>query len=88
MALNGVIDAEVNGGVKKYQSAFFSDAYMKENSEDKPKVEALKAALRDSIVILEAGLDTHRSLCPENLQALQEKLDSFFKRMKENIEKL
>lgn len=41
MALNGVIDAAVMGGIAKYQEAFFSDGYLLSNPDDEDYVNAL-----------------------------------------------
>lgn len=78
LALNGVIDAEVNGGTKKYQEAFFSDAFKQQNPDRLQNIIELKEALLESIPILAEGLTVHRNKCPENLQALQDKLESLF----------
>ena len=77
MALNGVIDAEVNGGIKKYQEAFFFPEFLTENPNNENNIQRLKLALKHSIVVIEAALTLHRSRCPSNLQKLQEKLDGF-----------
>ena len=88
MALNGVIDAEVNGGIKKYQEAFFSPEFLQENPNNENNIIRIKQALRESIEIVEKALILHRSRCPANLQKLQEKLDVFYERMKQQIESL
>eukprot|EP01094_Clydonella_sp_ATCC50884_P020570 TRINITY_DN4306_c0_g2_i1.p1 TRINITY_DN4306_c0_g2~~TRINITY_DN4306_c0_g2_i1.p1 ORF type:complete len:1653 (+),score=406.29 TRINITY_DN4306_c0_g2_i1:578-4960(+) len=85
MALNGVIDAEVNGGVKMYSQAFFVDEYLRENPDDAGNVARLKEVLRDSVDVLEMALRVHRTVCPANLQALQQKMEVFFEKMKTEI---
>ena len=78
MALNGVIDAEVNGGLRMYREAFLVPAYLQENpATDSTKwIARLKAAIADSIRVVGEALALHRRLCPPNLVQLQEKLDS------------
>ena len=74
----GFIDAEVNGGVKKYQQAFFNDECLQEYENAAVLVQQLKDLLRESVVVLGNALETHRRKCPENLLKLQEKLDGLF----------
>lgn len=73
MALNGVIDAEVNGGVKKYQEAFFTDEYCRKGNIN--HIQQLKVALHESLPFIQTALSIHKSKCPENLNALQEKME-------------
>ena len=37
MKLNGVVDAAVSGGTKKYEEAFFTDNYLKANPTHKAR---------------------------------------------------
>lgn len=80
MALNGIIDAEVNGGIQKYRDAFLSDEYLKEYPADETKIhiKRLKTAIKNSIEIVGEALSIHRKHCPANLTQLQEKLDRFY----------
>ena len=80
MALNGIIDAEVNGGIQKYREAFLTPEYLEINpgNEAIEDTQRLKNAIKQSIEIVGTALKVHRELCPENMVQLQEKLDSKF----------
>lgn len=79
MALNGIIDAEVNGGIQKYKDAFLCDEYIEEYPNDEIHIKRLKLAIKNSIEIVGEALKIHRKYCPSNLTQLQEKLDRFYK---------
>ena len=49
MALNGVVDAAVNGGVNMYRTTFFVPEYIQKNPEHKKWVEELKEALMQQV---------------------------------------
>eukprot|EP00002_Diphylleia_rotans_P033952 TRINITY_DN726_c0_g1_i1.p1 TRINITY_DN726_c0_g1~~TRINITY_DN726_c0_g1_i1.p1 ORF type:complete len:1627 (-),score=400.74 TRINITY_DN726_c0_g1_i1:247-5127(-) len=85
MLLNGMIDAAVNGGVNKYRDAFFSQEYASENPDKIVFVTLLKDELRNQVTLLEKGLAAHRIVCPPDMKGLQEKLDTFFAKMKADI---
>ena len=68
----GVIDAAVNGGLAKYQEAFFRSSPISqssfENSAD--KVALLQTLMSEQLTILEQGLATHRKLASQDLLPL------------------
>ena len=68
----GVIDAAVNGGLAKYQEAFFRSCPISqssiENSAD--KVALLQTLMSEQLTILEQGLATHRKLASQDLLPL------------------
>jgi hypothetical protein len=72
---SGFIDAEVNGGVKKYQQAFFNEECLNEYENAAVLIQQLKDVLRESVDVLGCAMEIHRKKCPENLLKLQEKLD-------------
>lgn len=76
MTLNGIIDAEVNGGIPKYKEAFLLPDYLETYPEDTKR---LKEALRKFIQVVGEALKVHKKLCPENLSQLQEKLEGMYK---------
>lgn len=76
MALKGVIDAAVNGGVDIYKKAFFTEEYEKNNPFHVPYINQLKNLLKQQINILDRGLQIHQSIHPKNLQGLHEQLQS------------
>lgn len=49
MVLKGVIDAAVNGGVFKYQDAFFVPEYTEENPDHLDRVIQLKQCLQEQV---------------------------------------
>ena len=49
MALNGTIDAVVQGGIKKYEEAFFSEEYSKNNPTDLENIMYLKRIIIDQV---------------------------------------
>jgi hypothetical protein len=75
MALNGIIDAAVNGGISKYQEAFFTPEYAEEHPENVETINALKEGMNEQVKLLEKGLELHSKLCPPNMRGMQEKLD-------------
>ncbi len=60
LSLQGVIDAAVNGGIAKYQEAFFSPEFVRENPERVDNVARLQRLMLEQVVILIAfRLDEH-----------------------------
>ncbi|KAK2861517.1 hypothetical protein Q5P01_001050 [Channa striata] len=49
MTLNGVIDAAVNGGIARYQEAFFDKEYISSHPEDTDKITQLKDLMQDQV---------------------------------------
>ena len=76
MALNGVIDAEVNGGIRMYREAFLLPSVRGGLSlEDQAWIPRLERAIQENVRVVGVALDVHRLRCPSNLQQLQDKLD-------------
>eukprot|EP00794_Sanderia_malayensis_P007122 gene7122-7926_t len=86
MVLNGVIDANVNGGISKYQTAFLNEEYLFLHPEKEDEVESLKTHLRNQVDELEAGLALHERLSTASLKPFHDKMVTMFARMKESIE--
>ncbi|XP_066913128.1 dedicator of cytokinesis protein 3-like isoform X3 [Clytia hemisphaerica] len=86
MVLNGVIDANVNGGIANYQSAFLSPEYLEENPKDEEKVEELKEALIEQSNILNDGLKIHEYYVNESLRPFHDKMMLMYSAMKISIE--
>ncbi|EGG18369.1 DOCK family protein [Cavenderia fasciculata] len=84
MALNGSIDAAVNGGVSLYKEAFFEKQDVLD-AISKPFIPKLSSALKNQVEILERGLYIHSQRCPEELRGLHEKLESFFPKFKSEV---
>ncbi|XP_077194626.1 dedicator of cytokinesis protein 4 isoform X4 [Paroedura picta] len=79
MCLNGVIDAAVNGGVSRYQEAFFVKEYILNHPEDAEKITCLRELMLEQAQILEFGLAVHEKFVPQDMRPLHKKLvDQFF----------
>ncbi|KAJ5076199.1 dedicator of cytokinesis [Anaeramoeba ignava] len=83
MALNGVIDAAVNGGVFKYQDAFFNPQFLKEDHKNPIHVSKLKNCLKEQQSILDDGILLHSKICPPPMKPFHDKLQTFLQKMKE-----
>ncbi|KAJ5077789.1 dedicator of cytokinesis [Anaeramoeba ignava] len=83
MALNGVIDAAVNGGVFKYKDAFFENEFVQKNQDNFSQSQILKKALKKQLMILESGIGLHAKICPDDLRPFHEKMETFLVKMKD-----
>lgn len=88
MVLNGVIDAAVQGGVKKYQEAFFESNYLRIIPEDLGLVEPFCSGLTLQIELLGEGLHLFDKICTETLRPLYHHLSNCFSSMKLQLEVL
>lgn len=80
-SLQGVIDAAVNGGLAKYQEAFF-----KSSTDYSPeKVLQLQSLMVEQIAILESGLILHKKLASPDLLPLHSHLVDRFGTMKNSV---
>ncbi|KAI9493267.1 hypothetical protein BDB00DRAFT_824192 [Zychaea mexicana] len=87
MALNGAVDAPVNGGVTLYKKAFLTDGYWEKNPEMRPWVRRLKTAINDQVEIIEQCLEIHRKLVSSDMKPFHDTLVDFFKKnFKDEIE--
>ncbi|XP_070558084.1 dedicator of cytokinesis protein 3-like isoform X2 [Ptychodera flava] len=85
MCLNGVIDAAVMGGIKKYQEAFFVPEYAASHPRDGILLDRLKKHILEQVDILDKGLRLHGELAPPDVKPLQAKLENMFASMKNTI---
>ncbi|RUS82675.1 hypothetical protein EGW08_009578, partial [Elysia chlorotica] len=85
MRLQGTINSLVNGGIKKYQEAFFNDDYMSEFPEEIQYIEQLKLAIFDMLEVLDKGLLLHGKLAGPELQPLHKNLLDVFNTMKTSM---
>ncbi|XP_077981762.1 dedicator of cytokinesis protein 3-like isoform X1 [Glandiceps talaboti] len=85
MMLNGVIDAAVNGGIPKYQEAFFVPAYIAEHPKNASLISKLKMLILDQVVILGKGLEVHGDLAPADVKPLQGKLEEQYIKLRNGI---
>ncbi|XP_040570903.1 dedicator of cytokinesis protein 3 isoform X3 [Lepeophtheirus salmonis] len=66
-SLQGVIDAAVNGGISKYQDAFFSPDSVVEHEDFRSR---LKAGMYEQVAVLESALTVHEGIVPQELMPL------------------
>uniref|UniRef100_A0A672QAX0 Dedicator of cytokinesis 3 n=2 Tax=Sinocyclocheilus grahami TaxID=75366 RepID=A0A672QAX0_SINGR len=74
MCLNGVIDAAVNGGIARYQEAFFDKEYISSHPEDTEKITQLKDLMQEQVHVLGVGLAVHEKLVHPEMRPLHKKL--------------
>ncbi|CDS02661.1 hypothetical protein LRAMOSA00066 [Lichtheimia ramosa] len=89
MALNGAVDAPVNGGVSLYKKAFLTDWYWEKNPDMRSWVRRLKTAINEQVEIIEHCLEIHRRLVSHDMRPFHRTLVDFFKKnFKDEIEYL
>jgi dedicator of cytokinesis protein 3 len=85
MRLQGVIEAAVNGGIAKYQDAFFNPKYINLHPEQGAYIRRLKQLIMQKVRILEGGLSIHGRHAPVSIQPLHMRLVERFSLMRQNI---
>ncbi|XP_036386758.1 dedicator of cytokinesis protein 3 isoform X6 [Megalops cyprinoides] len=85
MCLNGVIDAAVNGGIARYQEAFFDKEYITSHPEDTEKITQLKDLMQEQVHILGVGLAVHEKLVHPEMRPLHKKLIDQFQMMRSSL---
>ncbi|XP_030633164.1 dedicator of cytokinesis protein 4b [Chanos chanos] len=85
MCLNGVIDAAVNGGLARYQEAFFVKEYTVNHPEDSDKIGRLRELMFEQAHILGFGLEVHDKFVPQDMRPLHKKLVEQFHLMKSSL---
>ncbi|XP_041348666.1 dedicator of cytokinesis protein 3-like isoform X2 [Gigantopelta aegis] len=85
MKLQGMISAAVNGGIPKYQEAFFCKEFKDKHPEESGKVMELQHELMVQIKLLKRGLRIHGDLAPEDLMPLHESLVKLFEKMEAEV---
>ncbi|KAM8915563.1 dedicator of cytokinesis protein 3-like isoform 2-T2 [Spinachia spinachia] len=85
MTLNGVIDAAVNGGIARYQEAFFDKDYITSHSEDTEKITQLKDLMQEQVLVLGGGLAVHEKLVHPEMRPLHKKLIDQFQMMRSSL---
>ncbi|XP_078803962.1 dedicator of cytokinesis protein 3 isoform X5 [Oryzias latipes] len=85
MTLNGVIDAAVNGGIARYQEAFFDKDYITSHPEDAEKITQLKDLMQEQVHILGLGLAVHEKLVHPEMRPLHKKLIDQFQMMRNSL---
>jgi len=87
-AIQGVVQAFVNGGTKQYENVFFPPEYLKEYPEHESFITLLKRLLIEQDEILERALRVYAKVCPKDFEPLRLSFESTFAQMqKEKQEK-
>jgi hypothetical protein len=85
MRLKGTIDANVQGGIPKYQEAFLSESYLVSNEGKDPNVQKLRSLIVQIIQVLDNALDLHSKLAPLELAPLHKLLVERFNSFRDNL---
>ncbi|XP_065372195.1 dedicator of cytokinesis protein 3 isoform X2 [Calliphora vicina] len=87
MRLQGIIDANVMGGISKYQEAFFTEQFHKspQGQGQQANVQKLKALILEKIQILDQALELHGQLAPAGVQPLHNRLLERFSQLKQSL---
>ncbi|XP_012925868.1 dedicator of cytokinesis protein 3 isoform X5 [Heterocephalus glaber] len=85
MCLNGVIDAAVNGGIARYQEAFFDKDYITKHPGDSEKITQLKELMQEQVHILGVGLAVHEKFVHPEMRPLHKKLIDQFQMMRASL---
>lgn len=79
MALNGAVDAPLNGGIPTYRRAFFSKQFLSNHPDVGPLVQKLRDAIDQQTNVIFSCLALHSQLCPPEMRPFHETLENFFK---------
>ncbi|XP_073915442.1 dedicator of cytokinesis protein 3 isoform X9 [Castor canadensis] len=85
MCLNGVIDAAVNGGIARYQEAFFDKDYITKHPGDAEKIAQLKELMQEQVHVLGVGLAVHEKFVHPEMRPLHKKLIDQFQMMRASL---
>ncbi|XP_029814060.1 dedicator of cytokinesis protein 3 isoform X3 [Manacus vitellinus] len=85
MCLNGVIDAAVNGGIARYQEAFFDKDYITKHPGDAEKITQLKELMQEQVHVLGVGLAVHEKFVHPEMRPLHKKLIDQFQMMRSSL---
>ncbi|XP_036189320.1 dedicator of cytokinesis protein 3 isoform X4 [Myotis myotis] len=85
MCLNGVIDAAVNGGIARYQEAFFDKEYIAKHPGDAEKIAQLRELMQGQVHILGVGLAVHEKFAHPEMRPLHKKLIDQFQMMRASL---
>lgn len=85
MRLKGTIDANVQGGIPKYQEAFLSEAYLSSIEGKDGNVQKLRSLIVSIMQVLDNALDLHGKLAPTEVQPLHKLLVERFNQFRENL---
>lgn len=87
MRLQGTIDANVMGGISKYQQAFFTSEFVQKEPHSISFIHQLNALILDQVDILETGLVIHGQLAPYEVQPLHQRLLERISQLRQSLKK-
>ncbi|XP_078309827.1 dedicator of cytokinesis protein 3-like isoform X4 [Crassostrea virginica] len=88
MKLQGMISASVQGGIPKYQEAFFSLEYERMHPEERDRIRELKELLNEQVKLLDAGLHLMKTMDRVHGTGLSDMLRSLSEILKDIKESL
>ncbi|KAH8918163.1 hypothetical protein BT69DRAFT_1354118 [Atractiella rhizophila] len=80
MALNGAVDAPVNGGIPMYRKAFFGSDFILANPDKAYLVKRLQEAIEAQVKTLDRCMRLHEMLAPPEMKPFHLTLKQFFER--------
>ncbi|CAB4057264.1 DOCK1 [Lepeophtheirus salmonis] len=86
MKVKGVIDAAVNGGISKYEKAFFFESYIQEHPDHEDKIRLLKNLIAEQIPDLDILLQLHDHKKRPELNEFHESLVKMFETIRNEVE--
>ncbi|XP_026677811.1 dedicator of cytokinesis protein 3 [Diaphorina citri] len=87
IGLQGTIDANVMGGIAKYQQAFFTPEFARGYPQYIPYINRLHILILEQVDVLENGLVVHGQLAPPGVQPLHKRLQERFAGLRQSIRK-
>ncbi|XP_014772011.1 dedicator of cytokinesis protein 3 isoform X2 [Octopus bimaculoides] len=85
MKLRGTINATVNGGIAKYQEAFFTQEFAAKYPDELNHLEELKAVMLRQLQVLENGLTLHGNHVTDAILPLHKTMEENLVILKKNI---
>lgn len=85
MRLKGTIDANVQGGIPKYQEAFLSESYLSMVELKDYNVQKLRTLIVNMMQVLDSALELHGRLAPAEVQPLHKLLVERFNEFRDNL---
>ncbi|XP_054273723.1 dedicator of cytokinesis protein 3 isoform X2 [Macrosteles quadrilineatus] len=87
MRLQGMIDANVMGGIAKYQEAFFTPEFIRSCPTAASHVQRLYTLIVEQVDILASGLVVHGQLAPAEVQPLHRRLQERLDQLRVSIKR-
>jgi len=85
MAINGIVNAGVNGGPSLFKEAFLSHEFKDKNQDKKDIINRLRANLRRQFDLVEQAIKFHAQICSNDMRKLQETLEGMMIVLKTKI---